>query len=377
LETLLQGSGTLLKGTMMVVKTKIESLGVYVPSHVMTTEEVMSSCHRRPRWDLEKLTGIQERHVAKGEYAVDLSIKAAQRALSMSQYCAEDLDMIICTSISKYDQKDRLLFEPSTSIRIRKEIGASRSTVFDLVNACAGMFSGIYAMDSFIRAGVVKRGMVVSGEYITPIAENARREIRHSFDGQMASLTVGDCGAALILDSTTDTRYGFHSIEMVTGAKYCDLCIGRPSFQGPGPVMHTKPVRLHQKSMEHGFHYFKKVIDQSGWNMEDITWVIPHQTSSRAIKKAAKTLREDMGCDVRFLINVEKYGNTSSTTHSLAMHEYILRNEIQQNHNILFAVGASGIVLGDAAYTMDDLPDRYRVHFQRKERECKEVGLKV
>ena len=79
---------------------KIESLGVYLPETAVSMEQMLSSCRRRPRWDLERITGIREVRQAVGEYALDLAIKAAERALAMSAYDASELDVIICTGIS-------------------------------------------------------------------------------------------------------------------------------------------------------------------------------------------------------------------------------------------------------------------------------------
>ena len=69
-------------------KIKLESLGIYLPEKVLSMEELLQQCKKRPRWDLERITGIRERRVAVGEYAVDLGIKAARRALAMSRYDA-------------------------------------------------------------------------------------------------------------------------------------------------------------------------------------------------------------------------------------------------------------------------------------------------
>ena len=80
----------------MPKKLRLESLGIYLPEKVTTMEEMLRSCRRRPRWDLERITGIKERRVAVNEYAADLAIKAAERALGMSRYKACDLDAIIC-----------------------------------------------------------------------------------------------------------------------------------------------------------------------------------------------------------------------------------------------------------------------------------------
>lgn len=143
---------------------RIESLGVYLPEKVLTMEELLASCRRRPRWDLERITGITERRVAVGEYALDLGIRAAGQALAMSRYRAEELDVIICTSISKHNRENEFHLEPASAVRIRAAIGAVNARAFDVVNACAGMFTGLIILQAMIGCGMARRGLLVSGE---------------------------------------------------------------------------------------------------------------------------------------------------------------------------------------------------------------------
>jgi len=201
------------------VKVKIESLGVHLPDRVMTTEELLACCRRRPRLDLERITGIRERRVAEGQYAVDLAVAAARRALAMSRYGPQQLGAVICTSISKHNRPDEFDLEPASAVRIAGAIEASQALAFDVVNACAGMMTGIWVLQGLIQAGAVTSGMVVSGEHNLPVAWTATREVRHSLDRQLAALTLGDAGAALILDRSEDDRVGFHFIDLVTGAR--------------------------------------------------------------------------------------------------------------------------------------------------------------
>jgi 3-oxoacyl-[acyl-carrier-protein] synthase-3 len=348
-------------------KLKIESLGIYLPERVLTMEELLASCRRRPRWDLERITGIKERRVAEGEFAVDLAVKAARRALGMSRYEARELDAVICTSISKHHRPDEFTFEPATAVLVRAAIGATRALTFDVVNACAGMLNGVYVLQGLIRAGVVRRGMVVSGEQNLPLAESAAREMRHSFDGQLAALTLGDCGAALILDAATDERYGFHWLELVTGARHDHYCYSRPSSRGRGGVLVTKARGLQRKGAEHFPFYLKEAVDGSGWTLDDIQHVIPHQVSVRAIRQGIKVVARFMGCEVPdfYLCSAEKFGNTTTTSHFLVLHDFMLQERIQPGHNVLLVSGASGIVISHATFTLDDLPERYRAA-QRK-----------
>lgn len=352
----------------MQQKIKLESLGVYLPKKVVTMEELLQACRHRPGIDLERITGVHERRVAEGEYAADLAIKAAVRALSMSRYKAREMDVIICTSISKHNAQDEFTFEPSTAVLVRRALGAANALVFDIVNACAGMLTGIYVLQGLIRSGAARRGMVVSGEQNMPLAWTATREVRHSLDGQLAALTLGDCGAAIILDVATDTRYGFHWLDLVTGAKHDHFCYSRPSSRGRGGVLITKARSFQVKGNQHFPFYLKLALDRSGWSVDDVQHIIPHQVSVRAIKTGVKAVKRFMNVELPdyFLCCAEKYGNTTTTSHFLVLHEFMLSGRIAKDHNVVLVSGASGIVISHATFTLDDLPDRYRAYAGRE-----------
>ena len=357
-------------------RTRIESLGVYLPERVLPTEELMRMCRHRPRLDLEGITGIHERRVAEGEHAADLAIKAAERALQMSAYGAEDLDLIVCTSISKYNREFEVDFEPATAVKVRRAIGARRAQTFDVVNACAGMFNGIEVVQAYLRAGLIRRGMVVSGEHNLPLMMSATREILSSFDGQMAALTLGDAGAAVVLDQTTDPDAGVRYLELVTGAKHNHFCYSVPSKKGPGGILITKARGLQRKGAEHFPFYLKKAVDRSGWSMDEIDFGIAHQVSVRGVINGVKVLKRFLGCSVphQYIYNCDRYGNTTTTSHFVVLHDFMLKGELQPGHRLLFVSGASGIVITHMTYQLDDLPARYRAAFGDERVDALEVA---
>ena len=344
------------------VPVRIESLGVELPEKILTMEALLASCRRRPRWDLERITGIHERRVAEGEYAVDLGIRAARRALAMSRYRAEELDVLISAGISKYHREQEFHLEPATAVRIRAAVGAGRARVFDVVNACAGLLTGVHILRAMIACGQARCGMVVSGERNLPLAETAAREMRHSFDGQLAALTLGDAGAALILDRSPDPRAGFRHLELVTGAKHDHFCYSRPSRRGPGGILVTKARGLQRKGNEHFPVYFKRALDGAGWTLDDLQHIIPHQVSVRAIANGVKAIRRHLAGPVPdiTLCSADRFGNTTTTSHFVAIHDAIRQGRLLDGQNVLLVSGASGIVISHAAYAFDDLPGRYR-----------------
>jgi 3-oxoacyl-[acyl-carrier-protein] synthase-3 len=347
------------------LKVRIESLGVYLPATVLTTAELVERCRRKPRLDLEAITGIRERRVAVGEHALELAVHAARRALALSRYRADDLDAVICTSISKHHRDDEFTLEPATAVLVRSAIGARRALVFDVVNACAGMLNGVAVLQALIQTGVVRNGMVVSGEQNLPLAESATREIRHSLDRQLAALTLGDAGAALILDAATDARHGIHHLELVTGARHDHYCRSIPSPRGRGGILLTKARGLQRKGAEHFPAYLQRALEATGWSIADVQHVIPHQVSVRAVRQGVKALARHFGRPMPpiFLCCAETLGNTTTTSHFVAMHEFMLSGRVNPGDNILLVSGASGIVISHATLTLDDLPERYRAHW--------------
>jgi 3-oxoacyl-[acyl-carrier-protein] synthase III len=343
-------------------KVRIESLGAYLPEQVLTMEELLASCRRRPPWDLERITGIRERRVAAGEYAVDLAVQAARRALALSRHRAADLDVIVCASISKHNRENEFHLEPASAALVSRAIGAGSARVFDVVNACAGMLTGIFVLQGLIRAGAARCGMVVSGEHNLPVTRTAARELRHRFDGQMAALTRGDGGAAVILDASPDPAAGFHRLDLVTGARHDHYCYSRPSRRGAGGILVTKPRGLQRKGNEHFPSYLKEILDRSGWTPADLDHIIPHQVSVKAIENGVKAVARYLGTPLPpcTRVSADLYANTSTTSHFLALHRFILDGTINSGDNLLLVSGASGIVISHATYTFDDLPERYR-----------------
>jgi 3-oxoacyl-[acyl-carrier-protein] synthase III len=227
------------------------------------------------------------------------------------------------------------------------------------------MMTGIFVLRAMIRCGMARCGMVVSGELNMPLAETAARTMRHSFDGQLVALTLGDAGAALVLDRSPDGLAGFRHIDLVTGAKHDHYCYSKPSPRGPGGILMTKARGLQRKGNEHFPAYFKRAMDRSGWTLDDLQHIIPHQVSQRAIENGVRALGRYLGGGLPEITHccADHYGNTSTTSHFLAMHDAIIDGRIDSGHNVMLVSGASGIVIAHAAYTFDDLPRRYRAHF--------------
>lgn len=346
--------------------TVIESIGVYLPPKIVSTREMLQGCKRKVRFPMERMTGIKSRRMAgETEFSIDLAKKAAADCLAMSRHTPQDIDLVICCNISRCDEPGfRFTAEPSTAVKLRKHFGFSNALAFDITNACTGMWTGIYIVDSFLKAGLIRCGMVVSGEYITHLALTAQQEIKGFMDTRLACLTLGDAGAALILETGTSSETGLKAIEMFSLGKYSPFCIAKPSEESLGSIMLTELIKLSAVTLKYALMFTESMRQRSGWAPEAIDHFIMHQVSKTALDDARRQINKLYGREVcteeNVINNLAERGNTASTSHFVALKDFILGDKIQSGQNLLFTATGSGLTIGAAFYRLDDLPDRVR-----------------
>ncbi len=352
---------------MTYTPTVIESLGVYLPPKSVSTAEILGGCKHEIRIPFEHLTGVHSRRVAgETEFSIDLAEKAILDCLMHSRYSASDIDILISANISRYDGANfQCFYEPSTAVRLKQRLGFSNALVFDISCACAGMFAAIHLIDIMIRAGLVKRGMVVSGEYITHLTKTAQKEIEDDFDQRLPCLTLGDAGAAVILEAAQSESVGFRAIEMFTRGEYSSYCIAKPTDQQHGGViMHTDMVNLTAAGIKYTSSHIVDITRRHGWQIQKTRHVLIHQTSRTSIDATARELQRRVGraiwSRINMINNLAERGNTASTTHFVAVSDYIRAGAIREGDKVLFGIVASGLTAGAALYTFDDLPRRLR-----------------
>lgn len=360
--------------------TIIESIGIYLPPQSESTSDVLMGCKNKIQFPLENITGIKTRHVAgEKEFSIDLAMNAITDCLAKSKYNPTDIDLLICCNISRYDGLGLLSFEPSTSIKLRQHFGFTNAIVFDITNACAGMFTGICIVNAFLKAGAIRRGMVVSGEYITHLTRTAQKEIESFLDTRLACLTLGDAGAALILEKGSENQTGFQEIELQTFGGYSQYCIAKASEQS-GMIMYTDSVKLTDVAVKSGAKHSINMLEQAGWSPESFQHLIMHQTSSMTLNSAKREINRLMNkkiChDDNSINNLEHRGNTASTAHFIALADQIRNNKINTGDKIVFSISASGLTIGTALYVFDDLPDRLRLMESQQSGKQKESTIK-
>ncbi len=342
-------------------KSRFESIGCYMPEKVVTSKELLAKMETKPLFDLEEVTGIKNRRYrSKTEDSFQLGLAAAKDCLKHSNYKASDIEAVIWTSITSFKNVSEFQYEPSMSLHIKNELGANKAINFDISNACAGMLTGVYILDNLMRAGIVKNGLVLSGECITHVADTAVKEITEPIDDQFASLTVGDSGTAVIMDQSQNDEEGFELIEFLTFAECAELCFGMPSTQNPGIAMYAKAVDLHAESVKRVPNFITKVLEKSGLidkyiNIrKPIDFVIPHQTALKVMIAGVKDVFSHVKKIERIkdfempelLAYIQEFGNTSSTSHFVVLYHALKDKVLKPGNTVLMVPHASGISIG-------------------------------
>ncbi len=346
------------------MKARFESIGTYLPSRELSMQDRLAKMKNPPAFDMEGITGIKSVRWADDDHddSFTMAIAAAKDCLSRSRYKAEDLDVIIIGNITRFTdgKKRHFQFEPPMSHAVKYQLGAPQAMHFDVSNACAGMFTGVLLLERMIKAGTIRRGMIISGDFITPISETAAMEISGANDPQFGSMTVGDSGCALILDASENDQDCINYFEIMGCSEYAELCLGMPSIETEGLCLYTVNAEMHKKDRVQlwptfQLDYYKK--KGGSLSTEKFDHIIHHQVGTRAIHNFSKYGAEYFGSPLpeSSLRTVDYLGNTATTAHFIVLAESLRNGKIKKGEKILIVPAASGVVTGFLSVTISNL----------------------
>lgn len=336
---------------------RIAAVGRALPSTRLSTAELMASTRHHTGIDLERLTGVRERRVSDGtDDSLTLATRAAMDCIAHAPCGPEDLDVVLSCSITKF--RDGLVqwLDPPMSVAVAQAIGAGSAVTFDVSNACAGMLTGLFILNDWIRQGAIRRGLVVSGECISSLARNAAVHVRNVMSRELASLTLGDAGAALIVERSPEDVPGIAVAGFTTIAEHSRLCVAYPSTGEPGARMFTRSHSLQEAAIRDTPDLLREAMQAGGIDIGEIDHVIPHQTSARAIRKGMAFVEGQLGGHARnpAVVTVDHYGNTASTTHTVALVEELEAGRIRPGDTVALLALASGLVIGVVVFRADE-----------------------
>ena len=305
---------------------KIISTGSYVPEKIVTNEDLEKILDTSSEWIIER-TGIKARHICTDETAEDMAVAAAKRALDAADTKPEELDFILCATVSPP------YVCPNLACLIQSGIGAD-CPAMDIVAACSGFPYMLDTAAGFFARGKVKKMLVVGAEQMSRVLDWTDRG---------TAVIFGDGAGACVLEA------GDNYLASHLWAKGDSDTIKIPTKIGISPFFTGKEDKpLVQMKGQETFKFavstmvsdIKKCISEAGIDEADVDHVIPHQANQRIIDAAIKRLKIPAG---RYVINIDRFGNTSAASIPIALDELNKSGKLMRGDIIVLSAFGGGL----------------------------------
>ncbi|MCD7779745.1 MAG: ketoacyl-ACP synthase III [Candidatus Gastranaerophilales bacterium] len=323
----------------MNIPIRIAGLGFQVPETVITNEDLTKIIDTSDEW-IKTRTGIEKRHVLSGnETAVEMGIKAAQKALAKAKTDVEKIDYIIAAASLETHAY------PSTACEIQAAIGAKNAACFDITAACSGLIYGMGISQGLIKSGMAKNILIVATDAISRCLDWSDRSTCVLFgDGAGAMmLTVSDDEQDDILSVSLKAEGHLgHFITMPTPGKNCPLAAPNDE-QKMFVKMEGKEVYKYVVTKLPV--YIEECVAKSGLKMNEIDYLVPHQANMRIIEALEKRLEFN---SENVISNIKDYANTSAASIPIALVEAIESGKMKLPCSAILTGFGAGMTVGSA-----------------------------
>jgi 3-oxoacyl-[acyl-carrier-protein] synthase III len=312
----------------------ITGLGCQVPDRVLTNDELSRMVDTTDEWIVSR-TGIRERRIAAPDEALsDIAIPAARTALERANVRPEDLDLIIVTTVTP-----DMLF-PTTAAILGDVLPAPDAAAYDLLAGCTGFVYGVAQAYGMVAAGLSGKALVVGGDVLSKILDWTDRSTCVLFGDGCGAVVLErvDEGGFLGFELGADGGGGSHLLLPGSGSRALEDG-NRPNvIHMHGPEVYKFATRVLVSSAQ-------DLMAKCGVTPADVDLYIPHQANLRIIDHAVRDLGFSMD---RVMINVDRYGNTSSGSIPIALSEALADGRVQKGDLILMTGMGAGLTWGSA-----------------------------
>lgn len=328
-----------------MTKTALLGLGHYVPSKVVTNDDLANMFDTSDEW-IQQRTGIKERRYVEesGIGASDLAVPAVKMACENADTEVSDIDAIIFATLSPD------FFFPGSGCFLGDKLGLGGVPALDIRNQCTGFLYGLQIADAWIRTGMYQRVALVGAEVHSTALD-------FSTEGRDVTVLFGDGAACAILGPTEDEGRGVIDVEVhADGSGAKELWLEGPASAYNPRITHEMIDDKTIYPSMNGRHVFrwatskmpevsKTVLERNQTTVDDVDWVVPHQANRRINEFVAQKLEVD---PAKVVHNIQRYGNTTAASIPLALSEAIQEGRIKEGQLLLMPAFGSGFTWGAA-----------------------------
>ena len=313
-------------------RTEFIATGFHVPARVVTNDDLAQHVDTSDEWIIER-TGIRERRMVTREQALsDLALPAARDALADAGVEGKDIDLLIVATVTP-----DMAF-PSTGAILGDALGAADAAAYDLSAGCTGFMYGIAQAYGMVAAGLSKRALVVGGDVLSKILDWSDRSTLVLF---------GDGAGAVVIEPVP--QEGFLGFELgADGAGGASLWLpgsGSRVFDDPDKYVKMNGREVFKFATRVLVQSAEALLEQCGVSIDDVDVYVPHQANVRIIDHATKKLGVP---SERVVVNVDRYGNTSSGSIPLALADARADGRLRPGRLVLMTGMGAGLTWGSA-----------------------------
>ena len=310
----------------------ITGMGVHVPERVFTNDDLAQFVDTSDEWIVER-TGIRERHFATEEQALtDIARPAAERALAQAGADPASIDLIIVATVTP-----DMMF-PTTSALLADSLGMPDAAAYDLLAGCTGFMYALAQAYGMLASGLATRALVVGGDVLSKILDWTDRSTLVLF---------GDGAGAVVMEHVEDG--GFLGFELGADGGGGDTLwlpgSGSRHFENADKLVKMNGREVFKFATRVLVSSAEKVLDECGRTVDEVDVYVPHQANKRIIDHAARKLGIPEG---KVVVNVDRYGNTSSGSIPLALADAAADGRLREGELVLMTGMGAGLTWGSA-----------------------------
>jgi 3-oxoacyl-[acyl-carrier-protein] synthase-3 len=319
-------------GSATGVRIGITGLGTHVPERILTNDELARLVDTTDEWIVER-TGIRERRIAKKEEALtDIARPAARAALADAGLEPGEIDLVICATVTP-----DMMF-PTSSAILADELGMPKAAAYDLLAGCTGFVYALAQAYGMLASGLAERALVIGGDVLSKILD---------WEDRSTLILFGDGAGAVVLEPVD--RGGFLAFELGAdggGGEHLWLPgSGSRHFDDPDQYVKMNGREVFKFATRVLVYSAEQVLAECGKTVQDVDVYIPHQANKRIIDYASGKLGIP---PERTVVNVDRYGNTSSGSIPLALTDARAEGRLRDGALVLMTGMGAGLTWGSA-----------------------------